>query len=75
MPRLDLREIPPPERHPLIREAFDEMAAGETLTIVNDHEPKPLFYEFQADVDEFDADGYEVERAAPGEYHAELPKR
>jgi uncharacterized protein (DUF2249 family) len=74
MPRLDLRDVPPAERHPLIHEAFDEMDAGETLTIVNDHEPKPLFYEFQAEVEAFDEDGYGVEQLGPGEFEAELPK-
>ena len=74
MTRLDVREIPPVNRHPKIHDAFDELAPGETLTIVNDHEPKPLFYEFQAEVEEFDADGYEVERAAPEEFVARFPK-
>mgnify|MGYP000017513231 CR=1 FL=1 len=74
MPRLDLRDVSPPKRHPLIHEAFDEMDSGDTLTIVNDHEPKPLFYEFQAEVEAFDVDGYEVEKTGPNEFEAELPK-
>jgi uncharacterized protein (DUF2249 family) len=41
--QLDLREIPPPKRHPKIFEAFDELDGGEALTIVNDHEPTPLY--------------------------------
>ena len=72
---LDLRDVPPPERHPKIHEAFAELAPGEALTIVNDHEPKPLFYEFQAEVDAFDADGYEVERRGEAEFVATLPKQ
>ncbi|MDG5819117.1 DUF2249 domain-containing protein [Natronococcus sp. A-GB7] len=75
MSRLDVREVPPPERHPMIHEAFEDLEAGESLTIVNDHEPKPLFYEFQAEVDSFDADGYAVERVAPNEFEATFPKR
>ncbi len=62
-------------RHPRIHDAFDELDPGETLTIVNDHEPKPLFYEFQAEVESFDADGYEVERVADDEFVARFPKR
>lgn len=66
--------MPPAERHPTIHEAFDELESGETLTIVNDHEPKPLFYEFQAEVDAFDVDGYEVEREGGDEFVAHFPK-
>ena len=72
---LDLRDVPPPERHPKIHDAFEALAPGETLTIVNDHEPKPLFYEFQAEVPEFDAEGYAVERRGVQEFVAELPKK
>lgn len=72
---LDLRDVPPPERHPRIHDAFADLDPGEALTIVNDHEPKPLFYEFQAEVDEFDADGYAVEQRGPTEFVATLPKK
>ncbi|WP_436932183.1 DUF2249 domain-containing protein [Halosimplex halobium] len=71
---LDIRDVPPPERHPMIHEAFEDLASGETLRIVNDHEPKPLFYEFQAEVDEFDAENYSVERRETDEFVADLPK-
>lgn len=72
---LDVRDVPPAERHPKIHAAFEELAAGEALTIVNDHEPKPLFYEFQAEVERFDSDGYEVERRGENEFRARFPKR
>ena len=75
MTRLDVRDVPPVNRHPAIHEAFEALDPGETLTIVNDHEPKPLFYEFQAEVEAFDADGYAVEQVADGEFVAEFPKR
>jgi len=72
--RLDLREIPPPERHPKIFDAFDDLASGEALEIVNDHEPTPLYHQMAAEVAAFDADGYAVERAGPREFVATLPK-
>lgn len=72
---LDVRDVPPAKRHPKIHAAFEELGSGEALTIVNDHEPKPLFYEFQAEVESFDADGYEVERRGEGEFRARFPKR
>ncbi len=43
---LDVRTMPPWERHPKIFETFDELDAGETLKLINDHNPKPLRYEF-----------------------------
>ena len=73
--KLDVREIPPAERHPKIHDAFANLESGEALTLVNDHEPKPLFYEMQAEVDEFDADGYTVERRGADEYIATFPKK
>lgn len=72
---LDLRDVPPPERHPKIHSAFEELESGESLEIVNDHEPKPLFYEFQAEVDAFDADNYSCERQGVDEFVATLPKQ
>jgi uncharacterized protein (DUF2249 family) len=72
---LDVRDIPPAERHPKIHDAFESLESGDALTIINDHEPKPLFYEMQAEVDTFDADGYTVEHRDADEYVAEFPKR
>ncbi|WP_336038071.1 DUF2249 domain-containing protein [Halobacterium yunchengense] len=71
---IDVRDVPPSERHPKIHAAFEALDSGEALELVNDHEPKPLFYEFQAEVEDFDADAYRVEQRAPDEYVATLPK-
>ncbi|MBK7024576.1 MAG: DUF2249 domain-containing protein [Sulfuritalea sp.] len=46
---VDVRSIVPRERHPLIFGSFDALSAGEALLLVNDHDPKPLFYQFQAE--------------------------
>ncbi len=46
---LDVREIPPRVRHPLIFETFDQLAPGQSFRLVNDHDPKPLYYQFQAE--------------------------
>ena len=72
---LDLRDVPAPERHPKIHDAFAELDDGEALTLVNDHDPKPLFYEMQAEVPEFDAERYEVEERGENEFVATLPKK
>ncbi|HJV59814.1 MAG TPA: DUF2249 domain-containing protein [Albitalea sp.] len=45
---IDVRTIPPRERHPLILGTFDALKPGEALQLVNDHDPEPLYYQFQA---------------------------
>jgi len=43
---VDVREIVPRERHPLIFNTFDALTGDEQFTLVNDHDPKPLYYQF-----------------------------
>ncbi len=47
---IDVREIPPRGRHELIFETYGELAVGEAFRIINDHDPKPLYYQFQAEM-------------------------
>jgi uncharacterized protein (DUF2249 family) len=44
---LDVYKLPAPQRHPLIFSTFKSLAPGETFVLVNDHDPKPLFYQFK----------------------------
>lgn len=46
---LDVRQTPPAQRHPLIFGAFEGLEVGEQFQLVNDHDPKPLFYQFSAE--------------------------
>ncbi len=46
---VDVRAVPPRNRHPLIFDTFDALPQGGTLRLVNDHDPRPLFYQFQAE--------------------------
>lgn len=46
---LDLRSVPVIERHPRIFEAWENLDPGSTLQIVNDHDPKPLHYQFEGE--------------------------
>ncbi|GMU80043.1 MAG: hypothetical protein AMXMBFR46_28310 [Acidimicrobiia bacterium] len=48
MQTLDVRPLPPRERHETIFERLDTLAAGETLRLVNDHDPAPLRYQLDA---------------------------
>jgi uncharacterized protein (DUF2249 family)/organic hydroperoxide reductase OsmC/OhrA len=45
---LDVRALPPPRRHELIFRTLDELAGGSAITLVNDHDPKPLHYQLEA---------------------------
>ena len=46
---LDIRTIPPMQRHPLIFDQFEALTSDESFILVNDHDPKPLYYQFQAE--------------------------
>ena len=52
---LDVRAIPPRDKHPSIFRAFDGLASGQSLVLVNDHDPRPLRYQLAAErPDSFD---------------------
>jgi uncharacterized protein (DUF2249 family) len=44
---LDVRTLPPAQRHPLIFGTFHDLAPGESFVLINDHDPKPLYYQFK----------------------------
>lgn len=46
---LDIRPLLPYERHEKIFNAWDALQTGETLRVINDHNPKPLYYHFEAE--------------------------
>ena len=46
MKELNVINIAPRERHPLIFSTFDALQADEAFILVNDHDPKPLYYQF-----------------------------
>ncbi|WP_119071961.1 DUF2249 domain-containing protein [Aggregatilinea lenta] len=43
---LDVRDLIPMMRHPKIFQIFDDLESGEAFILVNDHDPKPLYYQF-----------------------------
>lgn len=49
MKTVDVRNMPTAQRHPLIFSSLDELKPGDTLEIVNDHDPKPLKYQLDAE--------------------------
>jgi uncharacterized protein (DUF2249 family) len=46
---VDVRSRIPRERHPLIFNTFHDLAPGQAFILVNDHDPKPLYYQFRAE--------------------------
>lgn len=72
---LDVRGIPPAERHPRIHDVFADFERRESLTLINDHEPRPLFFQMRPEVDEFDADRYTLDHRDPEEYVATFPEK
>ncbi len=52
---IDVRPIPPRERHPRIFGMWEALEAGGAILLVNDHDPLPLYYQFAAEF--------------PGEFH------
>lgn len=46
---LDVRDVAPRERHPLIFRTFESLGGGDAFVLVNDHDPKPLYYQFAAE--------------------------
>jgi uncharacterized protein (DUF2249 family) len=58
---LDVRSMPPAARHETIFTTYDNLEQGTTFLLVNDHDPKPLRYQFEAEhADQFTWDYLEV---------------
>jgi len=46
---LDVRDLPPARRHATIFDAYRALLPGTGFVLVNDHDPKPLRYQFEAE--------------------------
>ena len=46
---VDVRSLIPMQRHRKIFQLVDELAVGVSFVLVNDHDPKPLYYQLQAE--------------------------
>lgn len=46
---LDVRNEIPMRRHELIFQNYHDLGDGEAFVLVNDHDPKPLYYQFDAE--------------------------
>lgn len=48
----DIRPYPPTERHEMFYKAFADIKPGEAFEFINDHDPKPLYYQMEAESNE-----------------------
>ncbi len=52
---IDVRPIEPREKHNEIFKIFFSLKPGEVMLLINDHDPKPLYYQMEAEnKDEFE---------------------
>lgn len=72
MKTLDVTEIEPAKKHPTIFEWFDALKEGETFIISNDHDPKPLYYQFKAERGETFT--WEYEEEGPAAWRVKISK-
>ena len=48
-PEVDVRTLVPMQRHHKIFQLVNELAVGASFVLVNDHDPKPLYYQLEAE--------------------------
>lgn len=46
---LEVRNDPPARRHQMIFENYHSLVPGQGFILINDHDPKPLYYQFEAE--------------------------
>lgn len=46
---IDVRSLIPAQRHAKIFHLVGELTAGDSFVLVNDHDPKPLYYQLEAE--------------------------
>ena len=46
---IDVRSMIPAQRHKNIFELVNELPIGDAFVLINDHDPKPLYYQLEAE--------------------------
>jgi uncharacterized protein (DUF2249 family) len=70
---LDVRVIPPRDKHPTIFRTLDGLTSGQTLLLINDHDPRPLRYQLAAErPNQFD---WEYAEEGPETWQVKITKR
>ena len=69
---LDVRTIPPSQKHAQIFRRWAALSLGQSFTLVNDHDPVPLYHQF---VKQFRTGfGWEYLRCGPDEFHVKITR-
>ncbi|NLP33795.1 MAG: DUF2249 domain-containing protein [Clostridiales bacterium] len=50
--QVDARKYEPKDKHAVIFQTFENLKSGEKMELINDHDPKPLYYQMQAEYTE-----------------------
>jgi uncharacterized protein (DUF2249 family)/quercetin dioxygenase-like cupin family protein len=69
---LDVRQLRKPDKHPTIFAAYAALAVGESFVLVNNHDPKHLRQEFEADHP--DSYGWEYLEKGPAVWRIRITK-
>lgn len=72
---IDVRDLPPHQRHSKVLELFDTLKPGEALSVVNDHEPVHLVAFMKHERRDFDSEAYKAYQRGPGEWVGVFAKR
>lgn len=49
IPEIDIRSLVPSQRHAKIFQMIGDLKPGGSFIFVNDHDPKPLYYQLEAE--------------------------
>ncbi|GAB1450237.1 DUF2249 domain-containing protein [Draconibacterium sp.] len=72
MKTLDATKIEPRYKHATIFQTYEDLAVGESFILHNDHDPKPLYYQFTAEKGkEF---GWEYLLEGPDDWEVKISK-
>jgi uncharacterized protein (DUF2249 family) len=70
---IDVRQIAPRMRHPIVFGTFDMLQPGEAFMLVNDHDPLPLHHQFIAYVR--DGFGWDYEEQGPKVWRVRISRQ
>ncbi|MPN06850.1 hypothetical protein SDC9_154107 [bioreactor metagenome] len=71
--QVDARKYEPKDKHTVIFNTFDGLKPGEVMELVNDHDPRPLHYQFLAEMpDKF---GWEYLEQGPEVWRVAISKK
>lgn len=70
--RFDVREIPGRIKHAQIFQRWTDLAIGEHFVLINDHDPIPLYYQFDGQFK--GAFTWEYLQRGPEEFHVKITR-